>query len=268
MKKLLDRKIVFAGQRKADEIKKMIENMGGTFLHRPAQGTVFLNDEKLKADVLDMINHHYDWIILTTGMGSEAIVKKAEEMGKEKQFLDELERMSIGIRGYKTAQFLKSRNLSAAAKDDDGSNAGLLRELAKHEFKGKRVVLQLHGERAPMLVEFFQQQGAECKEIQPYLHVAPDEQTMHTLLDEIISQKIDAVYFTSKPQAKFLMEFARNCGTDQQVLSAFSESVAALAVGKVTAQSLREEGISRIVVPDHERMGSAIVELAKYFETK
>ena len=37
-------------------------------------------------------------------------------------------------------------------------------------------------------------------------------------------------------------------------------------MGKVTAEALVEEGIERIVVPQHERMGAMIVELVHYFE--
>lgn len=266
MRKLSDKRIVFAGQRKAEEIKSIIENYGGTFLHRPAQGTVFLNDEQLEKDVRSIISGYFDWIILTTGMGAEALLKKAAEMDAEKPFLDELRRLSIGIRGYKTAKFLAGKDLEPAARDDDGSNDGLLRELSKHSFSGMKVALQLHGERAPKLIGFFKEQGAECVEIQPYLHVPPDEETMKSLVNEIIQKEVDAVYFTSKPQARFLMEYARRYGVAEQVIQAFSSDVIALAVGKVTAQSLKEEGISRLVVPDNERMGSAIVELGKYYE--
>ena len=45
------------------------------------------------------------------------------------------------------------------------------------------------------------------------------------------------------------------------------EKLVATAVGKVTAEALKEEGISKIVVPQHERMGAMIVELAQYYET-
>ncbi|MBS2970218.1 uroporphyrinogen-III synthase [Metabacillus sp. KIGAM252] len=266
MKKLINKRIVFAGQRKAEEIKSIIENYGGTYLHRPAQGTVFLNDEQLEKDVRTIISGYFDWIILTTGMGSEALLKKAAEMKAEDSFLAELKKLSIGIRGYKTAKFLAGMHLEPAVRDDDGSNDGLLRELEKHDFSGKKVAIQLHGERAPKLVGFFKAQGAECVEIQPYLHIAPDEETMRSLVEEIIHKDVDAVYFTSKPQGRFLMDFARKYGAAEQVTQAFSDHVVALAIGKVTAQALKEEGIERLVVPDHERMGSAIVELGNYYE--
>jgi len=44
--------------------------------------------------------------------------------------------------------------------------------------------------------------------------------------------------------------------------------VLAAAVGKVTAEALREEGVERLLAPDLERMGAMIVELARFYETE
>nr|WGE07326.1 hypothetical protein P5658_21495 [Bacillus subtilis] len=41
----------------------------------------------------------------------------------------------------------------------------------------------------------------------------------------------------------------------------FEERAIAAAVGKVTAEALREEGITRLLAPEIERMGAMIVEL-------
>ncbi|MGV2686295.1 uroporphyrinogen-III synthase, partial [Clostridium perfringens] len=43
-----DRIVALAGPRKAADMAKLVEKMGGTALLRPAQGTVFLDDEVLR----------------------------------------------------------------------------------------------------------------------------------------------------------------------------------------------------------------------------
>ncbi|MNC75350.1 bifunctional uroporphyrinogen-III synthetase/response regulator domain protein [compost metagenome] len=48
------------------------------------------------------------------------------------------------------------------------------------------------------------------------------------------------------------------------MVQAFGHEVLAVSVGKITSQSLIEEGIQRIVMPEHERMGSMFVELGRY----
>lgn len=41
-----------------------------------------------------------------------------------------------------------------------------------------------------------------------------------------------------------------------------------VAVGKVTAEAIKEEGIERIIVPEHERMGAMIIELSRYYSNE
>lgn len=84
------------------------------------------------------------------------------------------------------------------------------------------------------------------------------------LLIEIIEGKIDAVAFTSAPQFRFLSQFAREEGKLEEMLKSFEDKVLAVSVGRITSEALKEEGVQRIIMPEHERMGSMIVELGKY----
>lgn len=268
MSRLQGKRVVLCGQRKIEEQSKIVENLGGVPLSRPAQGTVFLDDKGLEEKIRSLIDYPPDWLILTTGMGTEALWNKAKNLGFEKEWLKALSEVKIGVRGYKTMQMVNKLGLSCAARDDDGSNDGLLRELKPFDFNGKRIAMQLHGEPAPKLKEWFAFKGAETIEIQPYLHIAPDQTVLVQLTEEILEGKVDAVSFTSTPQGRFLMQYAREKGIEHELQQAFSNRVVALAVGKVTAQSLKEEGIKRVIVPENERMGSAIMALSHYYDQK
>jgi uroporphyrinogen-III synthase len=118
------------------------------------------------------------------------------------------------------------------------------------------------------LIDFLSNQKAQFKEILPYQHIPPQAEVMEQLINELISGKIDAVNFTSAPQARFLFSFAREYGQADHIRELFESSVVAVAVGKVTAAALREEGVGRIVIPDQERMGSAIVALEHYYQQR
>ncbi|MMZ63633.1 bifunctional uroporphyrinogen-III synthetase/response regulator domain protein [compost metagenome] len=76
---------------------------------------------------------------------------------------------------------------------------------------------------------------------------------------------MDAVTFTSRPQIHFLAAYAREKGQFDEMLEAFRDKVVAVAIGKVTAQAMKEEGVEPRVVPEEERMGSMMVELGRYF---
>ncbi|WP_150270225.1 uroporphyrinogen-III synthase [Paenibacillus tepidiphilus] len=256
--------VALAGPRKAEEMAKLVQNMGGTALHRPAQGTVFLDDDALREGLADWTDHPPDLAILTTGMGLDALFGMAEQMGLAGRFLEVLSGAPVAARGYKTVNALKKRGLVPVVRDDDGSTTGLLRGLADWDLRGKEVILQLHGESAPRIVAWLQEAGARVREVQPYRHTPPEPGALALLLQEILDAEVDAVAFTSAPQFRFLAQYAREQGRLPELVAAFEEKVLAVSVGRITSESLKEEGISRIVAPEHERMGSMFVELGRY----
>ena len=52
MKRLNGKTIALAGQRKSEELSKLVENLGGQALIRPAQGTVFLDDTNVEKEIV------------------------------------------------------------------------------------------------------------------------------------------------------------------------------------------------------------------------
>lgn len=266
MKGLEGKRIAILGPRKAEEISVIVKNRGGFPLIRPAQGTVFLDDSNVEGDIQRLVDGDFDWLILTTGVGTERLYKIALKMGLGEKFSSVLQNMKIAARGYKTVNMLKKLDLIPQVRDDDGSTAGLVRSLKSYSLVDKKVALQLHGDPAPVLINWLEEEKAAYQEILPYIHTPPEEQVMEQLINELLGGEIDSAAFTSTPQARFLMKFAREKGVEQELIRLFSTNVIALAVGKVTAQALREEGIERVVFPENERMGSAIVELANYYE--
>lgn len=268
MKKLEGKVIALLGSRKIEEMSKLVENQGGIPLSRPAQGTSFLDDSKLKEDLSLIVKGKFEWIIFTTGIGIETLLNAAENNEMKEEFLRSLQGMKIAARGYKTVNMLKKLGLAPLVRDDDGSTAGLVRELSAYNLENSRVALQLHGDPAPRLRKWLEEQRAEYKEILPYMHIPPETHVMEKLLKEILEGEVDAVIFTSTPQVRNIVNFSSERNSERELKKKFENEVVALSVGKVTAQALREEGINRVVFPQLERMGSAIVELANFYHQK
>ncbi|PAE26595.1 MULTISPECIES: uroporphyrinogen-III synthase [Bacillaceae] len=265
MKKLAGKKVALLGSRKIDDISKLVENQGGIAVSRPAQGTALLKDEKLQDHVEMLTECNFDWIIFTTGIGVETIYQTALEMNKSDALISSLKKARIASRGYKTANMLKKLNIIPAVRDDDGSMAGLLRELSAHSLDGMKVALQLHGDPAPHLKQWLENNQADYEEILPYTHIPPEEKVMNLLLSEILDGKFDSIFFTSTPQVRNLFSFARQKNAEVQLKTCFSDQAVALSVGKVTAQALHEEGVARVIFPEVERIGSAVIELARFY---
>ncbi|WP_068620763.1 uroporphyrinogen-III synthase [Paenibacillus tuaregi] len=264
-RRLEGKRIALTGPRKAQDLSKLVENMGGIPLLRPAQGTVFLDDMNLRNGLVAWVDQRPDWSVFTTGVGLDALFEMAEDMGIAEAYWDLLRETSIAARGYKTVNNLRKRQLEPLVRDDDGSTEGLIRAFAGHDLKGRSVMIQLHGDPAPRLVEWLKQQGAKTQQILPYRHIPPAEEQLDQLLSDLLGGHIDAVTFTSTPQVRFLMEYADKLGKLSELIGVLSGPVVAVAVGKVTAQGLVESGIPRIIAPREERMGSMMVELARYY---
>lgn len=265
-KGLEGKRIVIAGSRKTEEMSAIIEKQGGLPLVRPLQGTVFLAEEEVAPEIKELINEPADWIILTTGIGTEALVNAADKLGVREEFLQVMKQAKIAVRGYKTVAALKKLEITPDAVDDDGTTAGLIRVLERESFRNKRVAVQLHGEKAPALMAFLQGREADVHCLLPYRHHAPDEDTVGKLVNEILHKEADAVCFTTAIQVRSLFEYAKKNGQTKELLTAFASGTVAGAVGKVTAEALREEGVTRLVVPERERMGAMIIELSRYYQ--
>ncbi|NBD26827.1 uroporphyrinogen-III synthase [Paenibacillus glycinis] len=265
MARLEGKTIAVTGARKADDFNRMVAKFGGTTLLRPAQGEVFLDDARIEEQLRGLIADPADWLVLTTGTGTEALLDAADRLGLLMPFLAALGRMRIAARGYKTVNALRRFGLAPDARDDDGTTAGLLRVMGQSDLTGMRVALQLYGDPAPRMTGELSARGAVCEELLPYRHLPPEGDVVDRLIDEIIGGQVDAVAFTSTAQVRCVMGCAAARGKLEALRAAFAGSVLAAAVGKVSAEALREEGVAQVLFPEEERMGSMVVAMCKFF---
>ncbi|MFN2745154.1 uroporphyrinogen-III synthase [Bacillus sp. z60-18] len=266
-KGLNGRRIAIGASRKTEEMSTLIKKQGGIPVVRSLQGTVFLAEKEVGPDLQTFVETGADWVIFTTGIGTETLVSLAEKLGIGERFLQVIRQAKAASRGYKTAAALKKLGITPTASDDDGTTKGLIESLKPYDFTGKRVMVQLHGENAPSLLAFLEEKGAAVFPLLPYQHVAPDEETVALLCQELLDHEVDAVCFTTAVQVRSLFKFAKENGVREKIVQAFQDHVLAAAVGKVTAEALSEEGVVRLLAPELERMGAMIVELSRFYET-
>ena len=264
-KGLAGKRIAIGASRKTDEMSTLIEKQGGIPVVRSLQGTVFLADQQVEPDLQKFVQEGADWVIFTTGIGTETLLDLSEKLGLKDQFFNIIHQAKVGSRGYKTLSTLKKLGIEPAAVDDDGTTRGLIESLKDYDFTGKKVMVQLHGESAPSLIKFFEERGASVLQLLPYQHIPPKSETVGTLCEELMNNELDAVCFTTAIQVRSLFNFAREQGCLTEIVHAFEKDILAVAVGKITAEALREEGIERLLAPENERMGAMIIELSRYY---
>ncbi len=267
-KPLDGKRIAIAGDRRFEDIEKIIAKQGGVALSRPMMRSAPLDAPETTEAVLRLCDEGCDWLILVTGMGTRAMVEVAEGLGRKDDLLKRMADAKIAARGYKTVKALKELGLKPLVEDDDGTTDGLRRRLEPYDFTGARVAFKLHGERVPELTEWLESRGATVSEIPLYRYQPPSDTEVRTLLDEIFSGELDAVAFTSNTQVHYLFAVAERFGQADALRSAFTGEVQAASVGHMTSAALREAGVTRIVQPEHERMGAMIVTLAEHYRNQ
>ncbi|MCP1529914.1 uroporphyrinogen-III synthase [Bacillus pumilus] len=265
-KGLAGKTIAICGTRKTEEMRTLVEKQGGQAVIRSLQGTVFLAKEELKPGIETFVKKGADWVILTTGVGTDTLIESAEELHLGEEFMHILSNAQIASRGYKTYAALKKRGIQPDVSDEDGTVSDLISKLEGKEFQGKRVMVQLHGENAPALMKFLHDKGADVLPLLPYQHTPPEPEAAETLLQEMKDGKVQAVCFTTAVQVHAFFTLAAKWGRKEELQALFEQQVLAVAVGKVTAEALKEEGIDRILAPSLERMGAMIMELSQYMK--
>lgn len=263
---LLGRRIAVAGDRRFDDIGKLVAKQGGEALSRPMMRSAPLDDPETQAAVLRLCDEGCDWLLLVTGMGTRALVGVAEALGRKEDLLARMRSAKLAVRGYKTVKALKELGLKPLVEDDDGTTEGLRRQLEPYDFAGQRVAFKLHGERVPELTGWLEGRGASVFEIPLYRYRPPSDAEVRGLLDELFAGELDAVAFTSNTQVNYLFAVAARFGRADALREAFAGDVLAASVGHMTSAALREAGVARVVQPEHERMGAMIVAVAEHFK--
>ncbi len=266
--KLAGRTVAVTGARAAEEFARMVEKMGGIPVVFPAQGVATADEAAMERQLEALFAAPVDWFVLTTGMGTETLLAKAEALGLKERLLDLMAVTPIAARGYKTVNALRKLGLVPEVRDDDGTTEGLYRQLAaRGPLRGKRLAVQLYGDPQPPLLRKLEEAGAVCVNLLPYIYVAPEPGPVDELLGRLIAGALDAVVFTSAVQVRNVMARAAETGRKREALRSLDAGAVAVAVGKVTAEALHEEGVRRVVVPAEERLGVALVELGRWFDS-
>ena len=265
-KPLIGKRIAVAGGRKFDDLAAIITKQGGEALCHPMMGSVSNDSAELSSIVRKVCEEGADWFVLVTGVGTKALLEKADELGLGERLRELLGSAKIAARGYKTFNALKALGLKPVIIDDDGTVEGVRRQLESFDFLGKQIAVQLHGERMPVLTDWLLSQGASVTEIPLYFYEEPSTEDVQQLLYEVLSNSVDVVAFTSNTQVKFFFQGAKRLNAESFLQKAFDEKVIALSVGSMTTAELKKNGITRIVAPEHERMGAMVMELVKYYQ--
>ena len=263
---LRGRTIAFTESRRADELARLIRNLGGVPYPAPAVREVPRADRApALAALVRICRDEVAVVIFLTGVGTRALLDLAAQAGQREALLTALGRVLVVARGPKPVAALRAAGVRIDVVPREPTSAGVLEALAAHDLRGKTVAVQLYGDENPKLVEGLVARGAAVLEIPLYAWALPeDEQPLVGLIEALTAGGIDVIAFTSSPQVVHLFAVAGRLGRADAVAAALRERVLVAALGPVCEASLRERGVVPEIRPDKGTMGALVHAIAGY----
>ena len=248
-----------------EEFGASLERRGARIVYAPAIQLVPLSDD---ADLLTAtarcLDGPLDYVIVTTGIGFRGWLEAAEGWGLVNGLTRALGRAEILALDAKAKSAIRACGLRESWVAPTERCAELSEHVrAQGSLAGKRIVVQVHGDPRPDLVDALRSGGADVIDVLVYRWVRPDDDgPLRRLVESTAAAMIDAITFTSAPAAISFLGAADDHGCGVQVRTALRDEVVVASVGPVTAVPLLAEGIA-VLQPERARLGPLVREIVE-----
>jgi uroporphyrinogen-III synthase len=174
----------------------------------------------------------YDWLLLTSANTVGVLAERAALLALR---WPPPSRLLVAAVGEATAAAARKTNLSITLVPESYVAESLLEEMTKVGVAGKRVLLARAAVARDVIPDALRAAGAVVDVVDAYRNVLPE--SAPGLLRAALAEGIDAATFTSSSSVTHLAEAARAAGVVWPLAG-----VAAVSIGPVTSQTLRELG--------------------------
>lgn len=266
-------RVAITADRRAEEQAELISRRGGETLLGPVIRTLPLGDED---DLLDatreIIADPPDVVVLATALGVRGWCSSAEGLDLLDDLREVLSVARVVARGPKASGAATTYGIDVDWVTPNATYAELVDHLAscartRPDGRPVRIAVQLDGEREPVLASRIAALGFDVVAVPVYQWDLPaDTAAALRLIGAVVDRSVDAVTFTSAHAVKNFAVLAGSAGLLSEVLDAVnSGAVTAVAVGPVTAATIRSIGIRECVEPRHPRLGAMVQGLVAAF---
>jgi uroporphyrinogen-III synthase len=255
--------VAVTADRRCDEQVELLHRRGAEVMIGPAIKTVpFVDDDRLRDTIDDLIGHPPDVTILLTGVGTRGLVEVAEGMGRADDLLDALALSEVMARGPKAAGAATTAGLDVSWLATTERTSEVY-ERIRPRCDGLRVAVQRDGADRGYLAEQLDAAGADVVDIPVYRWSLPDDTAgARRIVDAACSGGIDAVTVTSSPAVDHLIGLADEAGLRRALVDALTSRVLPVCVGPVCAETAESHGITPAVTPKRARLGAMVQALA------
>ena len=255
--------------RRAREIAKLIENLGGVPIVAPSVREVALDSNQEAVEFTRNLGAGLvDMVIFTTGVGVRALVSAIENVCSREQLARRLNDVIVVARGPKPIAALVELGVRVSlAVQEPNTWRELLANLDENKetlpLAGRRVAVQEYGVTNPELSAGLAERGAIVTLVNVYHWALPENLApLEQAIESIIRGDVHVLLVASSVQIRHLFEVAermKKAGLLHQALS----GVVITSVGPLTSEELRGRGLSVDIECTHPKMGFLVQEAAE-----
>lgn len=255
--------------RRAREIAKLIENLGGIPIVAPSVREVALDSNQEALDFAgNLAAGLVDMVIFTTGVGVKALASAIESVCSREELEGRLNGVVVVTRGPKPTAALRELGVRATLtvpEPNTWRDLLALLDLNKDSFPitGRRVAVQEYGVTNPELSAGLADRGAIVSSVNVYQWALPEDLApLERAIDSIIRGDVHVLLVASSVQIRHLFAVAERVQKARALHEALSR-VVITSVGPLTSEELRGRGLNVDIECSHPKMGFLVQEAAE-----
>jgi uroporphyrinogen-III synthase len=195
----------------------------------------------------------FDDFVLMTGEGLRRLMKVAQRIGADQDFVAVVGKARKFARGPKPGRALREIGLEPQQTTEKPTSEGVAEMLSRVDLAGHRLGLQLYPDKDhSVLIGAITAQGAEVDTVLPYVYDAKAaDANIVTAIEEMANGRVDAIALTNLGQVRRLVEVARARGCEARLREGLSRTPIA-SVGPAVSDELKSHGLRTDIYPAND----------------
>jgi uroporphyrinogen-III synthase len=283
--------VAITSSRRASELASLVQKFGGLPYVAPTVGirsnfsNSALNSECTKfIETVETEKMHF--FVFMTGVGVFNLFQCVLKSYRLDNVIKKLHDTIVIARSDKPALELRKLGIVTSFVPKMNTLNGIIELISKLDIKDKNVGILWHGDYSNIFKERLESLGSKVFEFSSYSYstnlehknaailkemgydyVAPSNEKIKSLIDEIVAGNIDTITFTSPPAVKEFFQFVRRTNMMDLLADKLNNNVLVVSVGPSTSAMIEKFGIRVDFAPQVYRMGSMVKELADYISS-
>lgn len=258
---LFGRRIVVTRTREqASDLVAQLEEQGAEVLEYSTIHIEPVDDYRIVDAAIAEIGS-YQWLLFTSINAVTHFFRRLFALGHDSRLLAGI---SIAVVGRATAEELRKYGIKPDLLPEKFTGEGLAEALLRTEVQGNRILLPRALRANEILPEMLADAGAQVT-IAPVYRNVPPPGPKEELRDQLLEGSIDVLTFTSSSTVTNFLTLID--AANEEELHRLLDRVTIAAIGPITAETIREYGLSVDIQPERYTISDMVQAIVAHYRT-